>query len=155
VVAGIANDGTPNANFGIARYLADGKPDPTFSGDGNTTTDFAGGSDEAFDLVRQPDGKIVVVGSAEDGTGDPDFAVARYKANGALDATFSDDGRRTFNVANDVDEAYGVALQPDGKIVAAGEADQATTSFDFALARFKANGGVDQTFSGDGKVSGP
>ena len=117
---------------------APGDLDPTFSGDGEQTTDF-GGSSEAKAVVVQPDGKVVVVGATF-----RDFAVAlaRYNPNGTLDTSFSGDGRQTtdFGVAN------AVALQADGKIVVVGSIDSS-----FALARYNPNGSLDTSFSGDGK----
>ena len=79
---------------------APGDLDPTFSADGEQTTDF-GGSSEAKAVVVQPDGKVVVVGAT---FRDFAFAIARYKSNGTLDTSFSGDGRQTtdFGVANAV-----------------------------------------------------
>jgi beta-propeller uncharacterized protein DUF5122 len=74
--------------FSAGAQAAPGDLDLTFSGDGKQTTDFQFGSSRAAAVVRQPDGKIVAVGA--DGThGGGDFALARYNANGSLDASFS------------------------------------------------------------------
>src|SRR5687768_4967189 len=86
---------------------AAGDLDPTFSGDGKTTTDFFGNTDEVHDITVQPDGKIVAVGRTRG-----DVALARYKSNGALDPTFSGDGRQSLDFNRDFAEADGVALQP-------------------------------------------
>ena len=110
VVAGVTNQ--VQANFALARYLPNGKPDPTFSG-GTVITDL--GTDALIeDLAIQPDGKIVVVGQFGG-----DFVVARYLSNGILDGSFNGSGFVTTNFGG-VDRATAVALQPDGKIVAAG-----------------------------------
>jgi uncharacterized delta-60 repeat protein len=124
-----------------AAQAAPGALDPTFSGDGKETTDFGGGNDAAYGVVVQPDGKIVVAGSASG-----DFAVARYDTDGSLDATFSGDGKQTggFGFAG----AAAVALQPDGKIVVAGGNGE-----DFALARFNLDGSLDASFSGGGRLT--
>jgi uncharacterized delta-60 repeat protein len=136
------------SEFALARYNADGTPDTSFSGDGRETTDFGGQDFGAYDVALQSDGKIVAVGH----TGGGDFALARYNPNGALDTSFSGDGKQT----TDFGEphygtdfgAYDVALQPDGKIVAVGR----TGDGDFALARYDAtDGSLDTSFSGDGK----
>ena len=69
--------------------------------------------------MRQPDGKIVVVGS----THAAGFALARYNPNGSLDTSFSGDGRQTTDFYDEYGDAGGataVALQPDGKIVVVG-----------------------------------
>ena len=89
-------------------------------------------------------GKIVVVGN-----GAGDFALARYNPNGSLDASFSGDGLQTTDLGGD-DEARGLALQDDGKIVAVGRAGT-FPDIDFALARYNPNGSLDTSFSGDGK----
>src|SRR5262249_32253745 len=108
----------------------------------------------AHAVAVQPDGKIVVAGSATvSGTGG-DFALARYNADGSLDTTFSGDGKVTTDFALGLDQVFGVAIQPDGKIVTAGSAYIGTsTDRDFALARYNADGSLDTTFSGDGKMT--
>ena len=104
-------------------------------------------------MAIQGDGKIVAVGFAGATTATRDFALARYNTDGSLDASFSGDGRETTDFA-DADEANGVALQPDGKIVAVGVAggvDSFGSNGDFALARYNTDGSLDTSFSGDGK----
>jgi uncharacterized delta-60 repeat protein len=109
---------------------APGDLDPTFSGDGKQTTNLGFGISSAAATVRQPDGKIVAVGS--DGN---DFALARYNPNGSLDPSFSGDGRQTTDFGGG-DLANGVALQGDGKIVAVGTGLGTDRTSDFALARY-------------------
>jgi uncharacterized delta-60 repeat protein len=76
------------------------------------------------------------------------FAVVRYNPNGLLDPTFSGDGKQlTFGLT----EANAVALQANGKIVAAGSGPAAFGASDPALARYNPNGTLDKTFSGDGR----
>ena len=77
-----------------------------------------------------------------------DFAVARYNANGTLDTSFSGDGKQTTDFGRS-SEASAVAIQGDGKIVAVGATE--SSPYDFALARYNANGSLDTSFSGDGK----
>lgn len=76
-------------DFALLRYLPDGTPDPTFGNGGIVTTDFSGGRDGAWSVMVQDDGRIVAVGWAEEspGTYDYDFAVARYREDGSLDAS--------------------------------------------------------------------
>ena len=131
--------------FAIARYNTDGSPDATFSGDGKVITNFTAGSDTANGVAIQANGKIVVVGHAN-----PHLAAARYNSDGTLDTTFGGDGKVTTTFPGfGGSVAYGVAIQSDGRIVAAGEA---TTGNGFALARFRGDGSLDPRFSGDGKV---
>jgi len=99
-------------------------------------------------VAIQPDGKIVVVGTATV-SGMERFVVLRYTDAGALDGSFSGDGIATadFGAAS---RARGVALQPDGKIVVVGSTDASTA---IAVARFTVGGVLDSSFSGDGKVT--
>jgi uncharacterized delta-60 repeat protein len=134
--------------FALVRYLADGSLDPTFSGDGQVTTDF-GANEYGQGMAIQPDGKIVVAGiTTVAGAGtDGDFALARYQTNGSLDPTFSGDGKQTTDFGA-AEGANAIALQPDGKIVVAGYSGSS-----FAVARYDSSGTLDPTFSGDGKVT--
>jgi uncharacterized delta-60 repeat protein len=137
-------------DFAIARFTPTGPPDPQFSdGDGELTTDFNNGADQAHAVAIQPgDQKIVVAGLG----GPPfesDFALARYTTAGALDPTFSaPDGKLTTDFGG-VSFADDVALQADGKILVAGT-DNSHTG-DFALARYNTDGSLDTSFSCDGK----
>jgi len=139
-------------DFALARYKANGHLDSSFSGDGKLTTDF-GGLDEADGVAIQENGRIVAAGARCSGSGKGGgacaFALARYKANGHRDRSFSHDGRKTVSVGEGSD-AEDVAIQPNGRIVAAGSAARNGQS-DFAAARFRRNGALDHSFSGDGK----
>jgi uncharacterized delta-60 repeat protein len=147
VAAGYASFGYPtDARFALARYNRNGTLDTTFSGDGKVRTDFSAGDDWARAVAIQADGKIVAVGTANGGA---EFALARYNANGSLDTTFGGDGKVRTNFTAVSDGATGVAIQADGKIVAAGNANGGAES---ALARYNPDGTLDTTFGGDGKV---
>src|SRR5262249_16583242 len=145
-------------DFAVARYNADGTLDSTFGRGGKVRTDFPGLAAVASSVVIQPDGKIVVAGGAF-----PIFAflgnfeIVRYTANGRLDRSFGDGGIVT-TIFEAGSYASAIALQPDGKIVAAGTVyvdfvigDQSDT--DFALARYNSNGSLDTTFGNGGLVS--
>ena len=127
----------------------DGALDPTFDADGIVTTDLTN-SDVAYSVVIQPDGKIVVAGYTI--SGNQDFALARYNTNGSLDTTFDTDGKLTTDLGGNHDQAFSVALQPDGKIVVAGKSTISGVE-DFALARYNTNGSLDTTFDTDGKLT--
>ena len=143
--------GAADGNFLVARYNLDGSLDPSFSGDGREQTNFTG-FDGAADVALQGN-KIVVVGFSTDNTGTAHFALARYNPNGSLDTSFSGDGKQTTAVgAFGEGGANGVALQSDGKIVAVGTTNEnGSHTRDFALARYRLNGSLDPSFSGDGK----
>ena len=143
VVVGSAVD--DDRDFALARYDADGSLDTGFSGDGKQTTDFFGHFDTVIGVALQGDGKIVVVGSAQND--DRDFALARYDADGSLDTSFSGNGKQATDIGGRGDQATGVAIQGNGKIVAAGR-----IRFNaFALARYDPDGSLDTSFSGDGR----
>jgi uncharacterized delta-60 repeat protein len=134
---------------------ASGGLDNTFSGDGKLTTNIGGKlkNDYGRGVAIQSDGKIIVAGEhRDDAWTNEDFAVVRYKANGALDKTFSGDGKATANFGG-IDQATGVVLQSDNKIVVAGQICDDQGICDVALARFNSNGSLDTTFSKDGKVT--
>src|SRR5919106_930041 len=130
-----------------------GDLDPTFDGDGKVTTDFAGGGDQAQAVAIQGDGKIVAAGIDRNLSGVGDLALARYNPDGSLDTTFDTDGLVTTDFIGQTDQAYAVAIQGDGKIVAAGRAFLGSTREEFALARYNPDGSLDTTFDGDGKVT--
>ncbi|MEV4948459.1 calcium-binding protein [Streptomyces sp. NPDC053755] len=150
VVAGSTADDTAG-DFAVARYLPDGSPDTTFGGDGRVTTDISGTGmwDDAYGVAVQPDRKVVVVGSSwieyENCCW---FTVVRYNEDGSLDGTFGGDGIVTTDFGGGPNEAYEVAVRPDGRILAMG-----TSGGTFALAQFNADGSPDTTFGGDGEVT--
>lgn len=115
---------------GVAQ-AAPGDLDTSFSFDGKVTTDFGGVGDEAHAVAVQLDGRIVAAGRTR-----TDFALARYNVDGSLDTSFSGDGRVTTGFGTS-ETARGVALQADGKIVAAGHKNG-----DFALARYEGGSGA-------------
>jgi len=128
-IVAVGNSG--GGDFGLARYNTDGSLDASFSGDGLQTTDFLFGADDvANDVAIQANGRIVAVGSAGGGATGNDFGLARYNTNGSLETSFSGDGRKRTGFGGS-DGATGVALQGDGKIVAAGVGNG-----EFALARY-------------------
>jgi uncharacterized delta-60 repeat protein len=122
-------------DFTLVRYNPNGTLDASFGSGGKVTTDFAGGDDIGIGLVVQPSGKLVAVGYAFIGAV-RDFALARYKPNGLLDATFGRRGQVTTDFGGD-DGATTLASQPDGKLVAGGLSNTGT-GYDWALARYHA-----------------
>jgi uncharacterized delta-60 repeat protein len=137
-----------------AAFAAAGALDTDFSNDGKVTTDLSARGDFAGAVAVQTDGKLVVAGSAAFDTADPRFALARYNADGTLDTSFGGgDGKVVTNFTAGEDAVYGVAIQTDGRIVAAGDAGLRTGNSRFALARYEADGKLDLSFGGgDGKV---
>jgi len=130
-----------------------GRVDRTFSGDGkaNLATTMATASDFGRDIAVQPDGKIVVVGQLSGAS--IDFVVMRLNRDGSLDTSFDGDGKVTTDFDGNSDDAYSVVILPDGKILVAGYAVIGGGFADFAVVRYNANGSLDTTFDGDGKVT--
>src|SRR5215213_5473672 len=130
-----------------------GELDPGFAEDGKVVTSFAARDARAYAVAIQPDGRIVVAGAADSGDAG-DFALARYGATGRLDRSFGSSGTVTTSLGNGYDAAASVALQPDGRIVAAGLSfDARTARYGFALVRYNPNGSLDQSFGSGGKVT--
>src|SRR5206468_1942992 len=139
--------GSGGSRFALARYKHNASLDSIFGGDGKVTTRFNRGRSVADGVVIQGNGKIIAVGAARDGGR---FALARYNADGTLDATFGGNGKVTTSFSSFIGGgASSVAIQGDGKIVAAG----ATGDGNFALARYNTDGSLDASFDGDGKVT--
>lgn len=149
VVAGSIDGGGFQDFFGVARFNPDGSLDTGFDGDGKVTTD-VGGFEQVRGVAVQGDGKIVVAGYCNTGT-KSDIALVRYHADGSLDTDFDGDGKVTTAIGSDNDEATGVAVQSDGKIVVVG-ASMNLGSWDFALVRYHADGSLDTAFNTSGKV---
>jgi uncharacterized delta-60 repeat protein len=160
VVGGTSFQGT-GYEFAAARLHADGSLDASFDGDGWQTIDLGGWEElinygiqdeEARDLVLQPDGRIILAGSAIHEETNSDFAVARLNADGSLDSSFNGDGRQTI-VSGSTEVCQGVALHSDGRIVVAGIAREVgfggDVFRDVSLARLNSDGSLDPTF-GDG-----
>jgi uncharacterized delta-60 repeat protein len=149
VAAGVAVMGSDNANrdFALARFNADGSLDTSFGTGGTVVGAVAPGNlDDLFwDMDLQPDGKIVA-GGLSGGTNTfegNDFLLARFTVDGSLDTTFGSGGTATTGIApasgSGYDSIYGIAIDKNGKIVAAGECDMGPeTGVDICLARYKA-----------------
>ncbi len=138
----------------LVRYNPDGSPDLSFDGDGIVITPLAGsydGRNMIASVAIQTDGKILVGGTFGSQSGD-DFVIIRYNADGSLDTSFDTDGFVRTDFAGDTDRLTGLKIQPDGKILAAGN-----TAFPkrIALARYNPDGSLDNTFDADGKVDFP
>lgn len=121
--------------------------DPSFDGDGKVVTSF--GHDSALQsIARQPDGKIVAVGYATNGS-NLDWKIARYNTDGSLDISFGSGGIVTRDFGS-VDHLGGVAVQPDGKIVVGGISRTAPGDGLWTVARYNTDGTLDLSFGEQG-----
>ncbi len=117
--------GTSNGNLLAARYNSNGTLDTAFGGSGIVTTDL-GQNETGNDVAIQRDGKILVVGKSAS-----NFLLVRYNSNGTLDTSFGDAGKVISNFGGGSASGLGIAIQPDGKILATGAKDG-----DAVLARY-------------------
>ncbi len=143
--------------YALARYNRNGSLDTTFGDGGLVRTTFDSQGAFASALVLQSDGKIIAAGTkyinfTSDQSSDTDFGLARYNRDGSLDTTFGVGGKVATDFNGGNDDALSVLLQPDGKIVATGDAVSLSAFYDFALTRYLSDGTLDTTFGVGGKV---
>jgi len=138
--------GSNGYNFSLVRLNADGSLDSGFDGDGTALIPGGSGTDDGQSITLQPDGKILVASSSFNGSY-TDFSLIRLNADGSLDSGFDGDGKAVIPVGNGDDYGYSVTLQPDGKILVAGNG---SNGHDFSLMRLNADGSLDTSFDGDG-----
>jgi len=161
VIAGFNNTPAATEAFGVLRYGGNGGLDTGFGVSGRANANFTNFLNSPDDLALQADGKIVVVGNAQSADGTvSEFAVARFNTNGTLDGSFGTGGKVTTNfvgvmaggVSNPADS---VLIQADGKILVGGLASQCARRCpaQSALARYNANGSLDNTFGSGGTVA--
>ena len=141
-------------DFALTRHNSDGGLDETFGAGGLVTTDFGDTTNIATSLALQDDGKIISVGSSFPyGPFGNQYAcaVARYHEDGSLDNSFGDDGK-TVILWNGSCNA--VALQSDGKIIAAGgvSLESVQDKWGIGLLRLNGDGSLDNDFGVDGIV---
>jgi uncharacterized delta-60 repeat protein len=148
VVAGDSFDGI-FSNFVLARYNPNGTLDTTFNGSGKVRTQLVGG-EEGESVALQADGKIVLAGHSANGLSNQCIALVRYNIDGTMDMSFNGTGAVTASFDGAADRLFSVAVQSDGKIVAAGNQINAGSSF--LIVRYNPNGTMDTSFNGTGKV---
>ena len=147
-------------DFALARYTASGALDGSFGKGGKVVFDFFGSFDQANAAALQPDGKIIVVGSASYDSFNRDigFALTRFNSDGSTDFGFGSGGKQITNFFDAGAKANGIVLQPDGKFVVAGTAVDTSTrpvATDFALARYNSDGSLDSSFGSGGETAIP
>ncbi len=139
----------------VAQYNTNGTLDSSFGTNGlgfYPTYDIANERFRAQGMEIQPDGKILLAGTYVDSTLGATFAVLRFNANGTIDNTFGNGGMFYTAVSNN-NLCYGMSLQPDGKIILAGQvSDNTTYKFRIGLLRLSSSGTFDNGFGIGGKV---
>ncbi|MDQ4065635.1 MAG: hypothetical protein M3161_06270, partial [Actinomycetota bacterium] len=140
----------------VLRYSATGTIDRAFGTDGWTRVDFADQSDYFSEIAIDGEGRIV--GSAYVATGFPtsdDLGAIRLLPDGSRDRSFSDDGKVAIDFGTQSDVGSGLALDRNDELIVVGSTPHNAVERepnDFAVARIAADGSIDRTFSGDGKV---
>lgn len=155
-ISGIGN----RSKLVVVRYNPDGSLDASFGTGGIVIADITPGDNvRAKEVAIQPDGKIVIVGySAHEASQIFTYTqfVARYNANGSLDNIFGTGGIVRTTISGLDTFGNSVAIQPDGKILAGGEAltvsGSPNTSASYLLVRLNTNGSLDATWDNDGVV---
>jgi uncharacterized delta-60 repeat protein len=162
VLGGVAETQPSSFGFALARLLPNGQLDHNFSADGRATIDFDLGatmSELSYQSILTRDGKIVMVGQADAGSGSTtngDVAIARVLPDGSPDATFGIGGKVVVpfdQVTNGGDVATGVVEDAAGRLVVVGASVVDGTNFytrSFAL-RLMSDGSLDQSFGTFGK----
>lgn len=136
VAAGVARTNTGNGGFGLARYNPDGTLDASFGTGGTVFTDFGGSGDAARAVALHDDGKVVAAGHWVTPAFSGDFALAQYKNDGSLDTGFGVGGKVTTDFNGASEAVNGLAIQADGKVVAAGVVAPSPGLAMFGLARY-------------------
>jgi uncharacterized delta-60 repeat protein len=136
VIAGYVSKGS-EMQCGLIRLNTDGTMDNSFSGDGQLYHSILAGDDFLNDLIIQPDGKILAIGTAEDSFARTYFAIVRYNSNGTFDNSFNTIGMVTLEFGTANNYGASVALQPDNKILVAGSASSGTNYSSIAIARYQ------------------
>ena len=143
LVCGRAND-----SMLLARYLPDGSLDLEFDDDGILVIqDLENGP--GFSMTQQPDGKILVAGSHDEGAG-RQISVHRFFENGSVDMSFDGDGHTMTDLPGDINEAMAIALRADGRIVIAGQYGAEWPFEGMCMIQYNPDGSLDSSFDGDG-----
>jgi len=136
----------------MTRYNTNGTHDSTFGVNGIVTTDICY-TDHSYSINLQADGKILVGGSSTDtvtSIAGRSFGLLRYNTNGTLDTTFDGDGKVISKISNQADQALGMAVQSNGKIILVGHSADGVSNFKIALACYQTNGNLDSSFGTNG-----
>lgn len=142
-----ATRGFQSGSMAAVRLLPDGTLDPSFSADGIASAPM-GQYGEARAIALQSDGRVLIGGSAYFDVTFNDLAIARFTTSGALDTTFSGNGRLNIPANGSLDLVRAITALPDGRIQVGGKFDGGTT--DMMSLRLLANGDMDPTFGADG-----
>ena len=150
VLAGYSNN-SGNTDYSIVRLNADGSLDSSFGTGGKLLIPVGDYLDQAYSVIQQADGKLVLAGYSNR-VGDNDYSIVRLNADGTLDTDFGTGGKLLIAVSSLTDIAYDVIQQTDGKLVLVGNSNTYNGSdSDFSIIRLNADGTLDTSFGTGGK----
>lgn len=154
VAGGVRFGGTGDESFIAARYTPLGQPDASFDGEGFAIIDITPDDDAVNDIALEPGGGILLAGYCGMGA-DAGMALVRLAADGSLDPSLAGDGILIQQLSTDQEAAYTVLRQPaDGKILVGGVTTFMPMVF-IVVARYNADGTLDNSFAGDGIFQSP
>jgi uncharacterized delta-60 repeat protein len=151
LVAGTTSVTTPNLEFFVARFLADGTPDPTFGTNGYGITSFDDVETDCYAMAVQADGKIILAGKSWTQRFNS-MLFTRFNANGTLDTTFGTNGYTNLDPSVQSDGIRALGILSDGTIVGMGHQYLSTPYYaEFAaMVKLDANGIPISTFGTNG-----
>jgi uncharacterized delta-60 repeat protein len=136
-------------DFFLTRYNVNGTLDTAFGAGGTVIRDvFYGQFDVLSDVIVQPNGKILALGSTARFGREADVALVRFNADGSVDTSFGGGDGKVSVGLNGNDLGVEMGLRVDGKILVSATTDAAGKSF--AVVRFNADGTLDKTYDSDG-----
>ena len=151
ILAGGYAESASLPRFAVAKLHLDGSRVRPFGRRGVKLVNLGAGADSAYGLAVQADGKPVLAGYASH-DGRADWGVVRLHAGGGPDGSFGGDGIVTTAFTSAYELAAAVAMQPDGRILVAGKARGPSGTDDLAVVRYRTDGGLNRSFSGNGRA---
>lgn len=136
--------------FELIRYNANGSLDVTFGNNGKIVT-----TPILLSLVNPTNGKFLFNGINNLPSGENEYTLIKYNANGTIDNSFGSNGTVAYNVGNSPFGYSSVVLQPDGKIIASGSYSNLSGQLNYLTIRYNSNGTIDSTFGTNGTIITP
>jgi uncharacterized delta-60 repeat protein len=152
----ITDSTTVGMDMGLVRFNTDGSLDLGFGTGGGATIDAGSFVEGIADVILQPDGKILAGGWGMDSANYEDCRLVRFMPDGTPDSSFGTNGAAVVSWSSETDLIKGIALQPDGKIIASGEyftgPTLASIDYDFFVTRYLSDGTPDTSFGNSGLI---
>ncbi len=140
-----------SSSFVVARFLANGTLDNTFSTDGYLMDNFGRKDNYGVELLLHTNSQITIIGRSAGADYKYDLAIARINSDGSYDNTFGNNGKLIKTLDSVEYNISAATLQSDNKIVVGGYKSKAGLT-DFMVARINFNGSIDNNFGTNGKL---